>query len=28
MEGDPKARDGLVDEALQRIGFRRASRQA
>jgi MoxR-like ATPase len=28
MEGDPKARDGLVDEALQRIGFRRAARQA
>jgi MoxR-like ATPase len=28
MEGDPKARDGLVDEALQRIGFRRAARPA
>ncbi len=27
MEGDPKAREGLVDEALQRIGFRRAARQ-
>jgi MoxR-like ATPase len=28
MEGDPKARDGLVDEALERIGFRRAARPA
>jgi MoxR-like ATPase len=28
MEGDPKARDGLVDEALQRIGYRRAARPA
>ena len=27
MEGDPKAREGLIDEALQRIGFRRAARQ-
>ncbi len=26
MEGDPKARDALVDEALQRIGYRRAAR--
>jgi MoxR-like ATPase len=26
MEGDPKARDGLIDEALQRIGYRRAVR--
>ncbi|NUP13661.1 MAG: AAA family ATPase [Polyangiaceae bacterium] len=26
MEGDPKARDALVDEALQRIGYRRAVR--
>jgi MoxR-like ATPase len=28
MEGDPKARDGLIDEALQRIGYRRAARPA
>jgi MoxR-like ATPase len=28
MEGDPKARDGLVDEALERSGFRRAARPA
>ena len=27
MEGDPKAREGLIDEALQRIGFRRSARQ-
>lgn len=28
MEGDPKARDGLIDEAVQRVGYRRAARQA
>ncbi len=28
MEGDPKARDGLIDEALQRVGYRRAARPA
>jgi MoxR-like ATPase len=28
MEGDAKARDGLVDEALQRVGYRRAARPA
>jgi MoxR-like ATPase len=28
MEGDPKARDTLIDEAVQRIGYRRAVRPA
>ncbi|HTJ84002.1 MAG TPA: MoxR family ATPase [Polyangiaceae bacterium] len=28
MEGDPKARETLVDEALTRVGYRRAARQA
>jgi MoxR-like ATPase len=28
MEGDAKARDSLIDEAIQRIGYRRAARPA